>query len=281
MVEKTTEQQTRVAFLGPEGTFSQSAVVKHFGASITGISLATIEEVFSEIEIKAADFGVVPVENSTEGLVSNTLDMFLMSSLCICGEVEVPIRQYLMSQMDTLEEINKVYSHPQSLAQCRAWLAASLPMAEIVPVSSNAAGASQASVEKGAAAIAGDAAANVYGLNILGSDIQDQANNATRFLVIGSDPCEVSGNDKTTILLSASGTKGPGALLNLLKPLAKHNINMTRIQSRPSRKRNWDYVFFVDIDGHRTEKNIMSALKEVEGYSSLFRVLGSYPKANY
>ncbi len=273
------EEPLKVAFLGPEGTFTQSAVLKQFGHSVRGLALSTIDEVFHEVEGSVADFGVVPVENSTEGTVTNTLDMFLSSPLNICGEVELRIRQHLLGQMKNIRQIERICSHPQSLAQCRAWLAQSLPGVEIIPVSSNAAAARRARDETGTAAIAGDAAAEVYELNTLFESIEDHADNTTRFLVIGRKLFPPSGEDKTSLLISAGGTKGPGVLHHLLDPLAKREISMTRIESRPSRRRKWDYVFFVDIEGHAEEDHIEEALREVEAHSSLFRVLGAYPKA--
>ena len=206
------EEPLKVAFLGPEGTFTQSAVLKQFGHSVRALSLPTIEEVFHEVEGGVADFGVVPVENSTEGTVTNTLDMFLSSPLKICGEVELRVRQHLMGRMENIRDIERICSHPQSLAQCRAWLAQSLPGVEIIPVSSNAAAARRARDEAGTAAIAGDAAAEVYELNTLFASIEDHADNTTRFLVIGRKLFPPSGEDKTSLLISASGTKGPGVL---------------------------------------------------------------------
>jgi len=273
------EEPLKVAFLGPEGTFTQSAVLKHFGHSVRALPLQTIEEVFHEVEAGVADFGVVPVENSTEGTVNSTLDMFLTSPLKICGEVELPICQHLMGQMADIGEIKRVCSHPQSLAQCRAWLTQSLPGVERIPVSSNAEAARRARDEDGTAAIAGDAAAEVYELRILFANIEDHADNTTRFLVIGRRLFPPSGEDKTSLLLSASGTEGPGVLHHLLDPLARYGINMTRIESRPSRRRKWDYVFFVDIGGHAEDESVSNALQEVEAQANLFRVLGAYPKA--
>jgi chorismate mutase/prephenate dehydratase len=273
------EEPLKVAFLGPEGTFTQSAVLKHFGHSIRALPLTTIEEVFHEVEAGVADFGVVPVENSTEGTINSTLDMFLTSPLKICGEVELRICQHLMGQMKEVGQIKRVCSHPQSLAQCRAWLAQSLPGIETVSVSSNAEAARRARDEDGTAAIAGDAAAEVYGLGILFANIEDHADNTTRFLVIGRRLFPPSGEDKTSLLLSSSGTEGPGVLHLLLDPLARNGITMTRIESRPSRRRKWDYVFFVDIGGHADDETVSEALREIEAQANLFRVLGAYPKA--
>ena len=273
------KEPPKVAFLGPEGTFTQSAVLKQFGNSVRALSVTTIEEVFHQVEGGLAEFGVVPVENSTEGSVTNTLDMFLTSPLRICGEVELRIRQHLMGRMQESGDIERICSHPQSVAQCRAWLAQSMPDVELIPVSSNAAAARRARDEIGTAAIAGDAAAEVYELNTLFANIEDHADNTTRFLVIGRKLFPPSGADKTSLLLSASGTQGAGVLHHLLDPLAKNGINMTRIESRPSRRRKWDYVFFVDIDGHAEDDKVRLTLREVEQYASLFRVIGAYPKA--
>ncbi len=273
------EEPLKIAYLGPEGTFTQSAVYKQFGHSVRGLPLATIDEVFHEVESGAADFGVVPIENSTGGTVNHTLDNFLMSPLKICGEVELRIRQHLLGSMDSLEQIVRVCTHPQSLAQCRGWLKEYLPEVELIEVSSNAEGARRARDEAGTAAIAGDAAAEVYGLEKLVADIEDRPDNTTRFLVIGRDLFPASGEDKTTLLMSTADTEDAGALQRLLEPLARHRVNMSRIESRPSRRRKWHYVFFVDIDGHVEEEHVAAALAELEQRAQLFRVLGSYPKA--
>ncbi len=273
------EEPLKVGYLGPEGTFTQSAVFKHFGHSVRALPLATIEEVFHEVEAGSADFGVVPIENSTGGMVNHTLDMFLSSPLKICGEAELRIRQHLLGMMDGLEKVVRVATHPQSLAQCRAWLHEYLPNAELEEVSSNAEGARRARDEVGTAAIAGDAAVEVYGLNKLVADIEDRPDNTTRFFVIGRKIFPPSGDDRTSILLSAADTEDAGALYKLLKPLADENVNMTRIESRPSRRRNWHYVFFIDVDGHADEEHVARALKHLEEGAQLFRVMGSYPKS--
>jgi len=271
------QEPLKVAFLGPEGTFTQAAVLKHFGHSVRALSLASIDEVFHEVESGVADFGVVPVENSTEGTVHNTLDMFLVSPLKICGEVELRIRQHLLSNEGGLEDIHRVYSHRQSLAQCRSWLEQKLPDAECIDVASNAEGARIARDKKGAAAIAGEAAAEVYGLEILMANIEDRPDNTTRFLVIGREIFPSSGRDKTSLLLAARHKAG--ALHEILFPLAKHQVSMTRIESRPSKRGKWDYVFFVDVEGHAEEPKVAAALKDLEIAASLFLVLGSYPCA--
>jgi chorismate mutase/prephenate dehydratase len=273
------EEPMKVGYLGPEGTFSQSAVYKYFGHSVRALPLGMIDEVFHEVESGAADFGVVPIENSTEGTVNHTLDMFLSSPLKICGEVEMRISQHLMGAMTSLEHVLRVSAHPQSLAQCRGWLKEYLPQAELHAASSNAEGARRARDEVGTAAIAGDAAAEVYGLNKLVTDIEDRPDNTTRFLVVGRKLLAASGKDKTSLLLSTKDTDDAGALQKLLEPLAQSKINMSRIESRPSRQRKWHYVFFVDIDGHVDDRSVAPALEKLRKRAQLFRVLGSYPKA--
>jgi len=273
------QEPLKVGFLGPEGTFTQTAVLKHFGHSVRALALPSIQEVFHEVEASVADFGVVPIENSTEGTVNHTLDMFLTSPLKICGEIELRINQHLMGRMDSLERIQRICSHQQSLAQCRAWLDEHLPGVERVQVSSNAEGARRARDEVGTAAIAGQTAAEVYGLQVLVSDIEDRPDNTTRFLVVGRKLFKASGKDKTTLLMSASDTDESGTLHKLLEPFARNKLNLTRIESRPSRRRKWDYVFFVDVEGHAEDKKLARALEQLKQRASLFRILGSYPQA--
>jgi chorismate mutase/prephenate dehydratase len=273
------QEPLKVAFLGPEGTFTQAAVIKHFGSSVRALPLSAIDEVFHEVEGGIADFGVVPIENSTEGTVNHTLDMFLTSGLKICGEVELRIHHSLMARLTGTAQIKRICAHPQALAQCRGWLDEQLPDVERVAVSSNAEGARRARDERGTAAIASRTAAEIYGLTLLATDIEDRPDNTTRFLVIGRKLLGRSGVDRTTLLLSASDTDDAGALFRLLEPFAEHRINMTRIESRPSRKRNWDYVFFIDIEGHVSDEPVSRALAALDGRASLFKVLGSYPRA--
>ena len=273
------EEPLKVGYLGPEGTFSQTATLKHFGHSVRALALASVDEVFHEVEAGLADFGVVPVENSTEGSVNHTLDQLLGSPLKICGEVELRIHQFLMGGMDRLDRIKRVCSHPQSLAQCRGWLDEHLPGIPRIPMSSNAEGARRARDEEGTAAIAGETAADVYGLKLLATEIEDRDDNTTRFFVVGRKLFKPSGEDRTTILCSGLHTDESGALFRLLEPLARHKISMTRIESRPSRKKKWDYVFFLDIDGHCEDKNVAKALAALKKRASLFRILGSYPRA--
>ncbi|MCW5569922.1 MAG: prephenate dehydratase [Steroidobacteraceae bacterium] len=273
------QEPLKVAYLGPEGTFTQAAVLKHFGHSVRALALASIDEVFHEVEAANADFGVVPIENSSEGTVNYTLDRFLSSPLHICGEVELRIHHFLMGRMDSLKRVKRICSHPQSLAQCRDWLKEHLPDVELVPVASNAEGARRARDEKDTAAIAGDTAAEVYGLTVLVAEIEDRPDNTTRFLVVGRKLFAPSGVDRTSIIVSGGHTDAPGALYRLLEPLAKHRINVTRIESRPSGRRKWDYVFFLDIEGHAAEPRIAKALASLKKRASLFRVLGAYPRA--
>ena len=274
------QEPLKIGFLGPEGTFTQTAVFKHFGHSVRALPFHTIDEVFQEVECGAADFGVVPIENSTEGSVNNTLDMFLTSPLKIAGEIELRIEQHLMARDKGLDKIERICAHEQSLAQCRGWIRENLPHVELVGMSSNAAGARRARDEDGTAAIGPEVAADVYELAILVNNIEDRPDNATRFLVIGRNLLAASGEDKTTLLISTSDTAGgAGVLHHLLQPLATHGVSMTRIESRPSRRKNWDYVFFLDIEGHAEQAPVSDALAELERDASLFKVLGAYPKA--
>jgi len=271
------QEPLKVAYLGPEGTFTQQAVHRHFGHSVHAISLPSIEGVFEQVQAGDADFGVVPVENSTQGIVSHTLDMFLLSDLKICGEIELRVHQNLLTLAKSLPQIERVYSHEQSLSQCKAWLRAHLPGVELIAVGSNSEAARRVRNAPEAAAIAGRVAAEVYGLPVLFADIEDHPDNTTRFLVIGRELFAPSGHDKTTLLLS--GHEGPGLLYRLLEPFQAHGVNMTRIESRPSRLGKWAYVFFVDVEGHADDAPVAAALKDLKTVSKLSRVLGSYPRA--
>lgn len=273
------QEPLKVAFLGPEGTFSEAAVYKQFGSSVRALPLPGIDEVFREVERGDADFGVVPVENSSEGTVNHTLDLFVNSPLKICGEVELRIHHNLMGKMKRIDAVKRVCAHPQSLAQCRGWLDEHLAEAERIAVSSNAEGARRARDERGTAAIAGRSAAEIYGLDLLATQIEDRPDNTTRFLVVGPKLFNASGADKTTLLLSATDTAGAGTLFRLLEPLAEHRVNMTRIESRPSRRKKWDYVFFIDVEGHMSEPAVAAALDALASRASLFKILGSYPRA--
>ncbi len=271
------EQRLRIAFLGPEGTFTQAAALKQFGHSVRTVPMTSISDIFREVEAGSCHYGVVPVENSTEGVISHTLDLLLNSPLRISGEVTLRIHHHLLSRESQLKRILRVFSHQQSLAQCRGWLDRNLPGAEREPVGSNAEAAQRAASTPGAAAVAGEAAAEIYGLDILEHNIEDEPNNTTRFLVIGRRDAAPSGRDKTSLLLACRNVSG--ALHRLLTPLARHSLSMTRIESRPSRLGLWDYVFFVDIQGHREDPEVCSALVDLEKEAKLFRILGSYPEA--
>ena len=271
------QEPLKIAYLGPEGTFTQQAVNRHFGHSVLAISMPSIESVFRQVQSREADFGIVPVENSSQGAVSHTLDMFLDSELKICGEVELRIHQNLLTHATSLNQVERVYSHQQSLSQCQAWLRGHLPNCERIPVSSNAEAARRVRNDPEAAAIASRAAAKVYGLPILFADVEDQPDNTTRFLVLGRDLLPASGRDKTTLMLA--NRTGPGALFALLEPLARLDINMSRIESRPSRFGKWDYVFFIDIEGHVGSHPIKEVLPELEKMAHMVKVLGSYPMA--
>jgi len=271
------ELPLKVGYLGPEGTFTQAATFKHFGHAVTSLPLAAISDVFQEVETESCHYGVVPVENSSEGVVSHTLDMFLNSTLKICGEVTLRIHHNLLGTQSDLSQLKTVYSHQQSLAQCRGWLDRHLPTVERIAVGSNAEAARLAKDSDHAAAIASAMAAELYQLQVLAPNIEDEPDNTTRFLVIGRQTVPPSGDDKTSLLLSTRNEAG--GLHNLLAPLAEYGVSMTRIESRPSRRGNWDYVFFVDINGHRDDPKVAEALKALQIKAGMFKELGSYPKA--
>ena len=271
------ELPMRIAFLGPAGTFTQAAALKHFGHSVETVPMHSIPDIFREVESENAHYGVVPVENSTEGVINHTLDMFISSSLSICGEVMMRIHHHLLSLEEDLGKIERVYSHQQSLAQCRLWLDRNLPHAEQITVGSNAEAARLASKESGSAAIAGEMAAELYQLKGLARNIEDEPDNTTRFLVVGRQKASPSGEDKTTLMCATRNVAG--GLSALLTPLAEHGISMSRIESRPSRQGNWDYLFFIDINGHRDDPAVQKALSALEAESRLLKVLGSYPNA--
>jgi chorismate mutase/prephenate dehydratase len=271
------EKPMDIAFLGPEGTFTQQAVFKHFGHAVKAIPATTINEIFSAVENEYCQFGVVPVENSTEGVISHTLDRFSSSTLKICGEVEIRVHQNLMGHITSLDEITEVFSHQQSLAQCRQWLDNHLPGTKLTAVNSNAEAARLASSNKQTAAIAGVVAADVYNLNIFEKNIEDEPNNTTRFIIIGQQSPTPTGNDKTSLVVSTGNQ--PGALHKILEPFAKLGIGMVNIESRPSRQGLWDYLFFIDIEGHSEDKIVAQALDIVRDSVKMFRLLGSYPKA--
>ena len=271
------QEPLKIGYLGPEGTFSEQACIKHFGNGVRRLPLSGVEEVFQEVEAGHADFGVVPIENSGEGTVHSTLDLFLTSKLKICGEIELRVHQYLMSKSGSLREVERVYSHPQSLAQCRGWLRENLAKAERTPVSSNAEAARRARNADDAGAIAGETAAHVYGLKIVAGPIEDRPDNTTRFLVIGRDLFAPSGRDKTSMLVAVKDR--PGALYELLTPLAASGLSLTKIESRPSRQGKWQYVFFIDVEGHVEDARLSAVLRKLGAFTQNVKVLGSYPQA--
>jgi chorismate mutase/prephenate dehydratase len=273
------ERPITVAYLGPRGTFSESASFKHFGHAAVGQPAPSIDEVFRSVESGAADFGVVPVENSTEGAVGRSLDLMPRTPMKVCGEVIVRIHHNLMAKVApaSLGEIRRVFSHGQSLGQCHEWLNANLPHAERVAVASNAEAARRAAEEANSAAVAGEAAAQHYGLAILAPNIEDEPNNTTRFLVLGDYSPAPSGRDKTSLVLSARNRAG--AVYEMLTPFATRGVSMTKFESRPSREALWEYLFFVDIEGHRDDPKVAEALADVGSIAGYIKVLGSYPAA--
>ncbi len=274
------EQPLKIAYFGPAGTFTESAAKKHFGSAPTFTPYLTIDDVFRAVEAGQADYGVVPIENSTEGSVGRTLDQMLTSPLMVCGEVNLRIHQNLMSRAETPDGLNKLYSHAQSLAQCHEWLNRNQPNLARVPVASNAEAARMAAADPTACAIAGEAAARLYELNILAANIEDDPNNTTRFVVLSNHDAGPSGADKTSFVCSAQNK--PGAVHDLLTPLKNHGVSMSRFESRPARgfgNSRWEYVFFVDIDGHRNESKVATALDDLRGCVGFLKELGSYPKA--
>ena len=274
------ERPITVAYLGPRGTFSECAAVKQFGEGAETVPQTSIDEVYRSVESGAADFGVVPVENSTEGAVGRSLDLMPQTPLKTCGEVLLRIHHHLMARESlALNVIQRVFSHGQSLAQCHEWLNANLPHSERVAVSSNAEAARKAAIEPFSAAVAGELAAEHYGLTILASNIEDEPNNTTRFLVLGNyEPRpSISGKDRTSLVLSAANRAG--AVYEMLTPFAKRGVSMSKFESRPSKVALWEYLFFVDIDGHQEDANVVEALAELRKIAGYVKVLGSYPAA--
>ena len=272
------EARMRVAVLGPEGTFSEMAALQQFGSSVDIVPKARLDQVFNVVETNSVNYAVVPVENSSEGIVSITADLLVSTSLYIAGEIYLPIHQALLGVNEDYSKINKIYSHAQSLSQCRIWLLEHLPGVDVEAVSSNAEAARRASEEVDCAAIAGENAAMKYGLNVLANHIEDHKNNTTRFLVLSREEVAPSGRDKTSLLMSCRNE--PGSLFRLLQPMHDHGISMLKIESRPSKIKRWEYLFFIDIEGHRQDEKIKRALAEVEAAAGYFRVLGAYPCAD-
>ena len=279
------EQALKVAYLGPAGTYSESAARKHFGSAPTLAPCPGIDDVFRSVAAGSAEYGVVPVENSTEGAVGRTLDLLLSSPLKICGEINLPVHHNLLSKRATLDNLKCVYSHPQSLGQCQDWLNRHLPGLQRIPVSSNAEAARLAAEDEAACAIAGENAAANYALHILHTNIEDDPANTTRFLVIATHDAGLSGNDKTSLACSAQNK--PGAVHKLLSPLAKHGVSMSRFESRPARGLGgvggvpWEYVFFMDVLGHREDTAVKQALDELRASAGFVKELGSYPLATH
>jgi chorismate mutase/prephenate dehydratase len=274
------EQDLRAAYLGPQGTFSEQAVQKHFGHAVEAIPLASIDEVFRRAEAGDAEFAVVPVENSTEGAVGRTLDLLVATPLRICGEIELRVQQNFMVREGDFKSVQRVYSHAQSLAQCHGWLNQNLPNAERVQVVSNADAARRAAEEPGTAAIAGQMASERFGLTILARSVEDDPNNTTRFLVLGKIETAATGRDRTSLVMSAENK--PGAVHALLSPLAANSVSMSRIESRPSRAAKtglWEYLFFIDVEGHLKDERVASALADLARKAPFLKVLGSYPAA--
>lgn len=274
------EQPLHIAYFGPAGTFTETAATKHFGSAPNFSPFGTIDEVFRAVESGNADYGVVPVENSTEGAVSRSLDLLLTSPLKICGEVMLRIQQHLLSKAESLQGVKRLFSHAQSLAQCHEWLNRNLANLPRVPVASNAEAARLAAENAESCAIAGESAGTLYGLNQLASNIEDDSNNTTRFLVLARHDAGPSGSDKTSMVCSAQNK--PGAVHDLLTPLANHGVSMSKFESRPARGfggSRWEYVFYIDVEGHRQDAKVTAALDDLRGRAGFFKILGSYPNA--
>ncbi|MEQ1526048.1 MAG: prephenate dehydratase [Gallionella sp.] len=273
------EAQMSVAFLGPMGTYSEAAVIKRFGSAAMRVASTSIDEVFRATEGGAVNFGIVPVENSTEGAIGRTLDLLTGSQLRICGEVLLPIHHCFLVQPGPMFDgrIQQIVAHPQALAQCQGWLNANFPNAARIPVASNAEGAHLAAQDASKAAVAGDQAAGLFGLDIWAHNIEDDPRNTTRFLVIGNQDVAPSGRDKTSIVMAAPNR--PGAVHDLLTPLAKHGVSMTKLESRPARSGLWEYLFYLDIEGHQLDAPVAAALAELKQQAAAFKILGAYPVA--
>lgn len=275
---RSLERRLRVAYLGPQGTFSHQAVLQQFGAQVDLVECATIDEVFKAVEHKRADHGVVPVENTTQGAVTPTFDRFLDSDVALCGEVRVKIRHNLLSKTGKRSAVRKIASHAQPLAQCRLWLEANMPGIAKVETPSTAAAAKLAAKEASTAAIGGEIAAEIYGLKVIERAIEDRSDNTTRFLILGAQEPVASGRDLTSVVFTASRDEA-GALYRLLDPFAQNGVNLTSIQSRPMPGRPWEYVFFFDLEGHRTDAKVAKALHEAAKRARSCKVLGSFPAA--
>lgn len=270
------EKPLKVSFLGPRATFTHLACLQYFGRSTQFIPERNIRSVFEGVERERVDYGVIPIENSTEGVIAHTLDLFMQSDVRICREVMIEISLDLLSRSDRLSDIRRVYSHPHALAQCRSWLESHLEDAEIIDMPSTAKAAEIASSEPHSGAVASSYAAKLYDLNVLEKRIQDVPYNYTRFLVIGKKDESPTGHDKTSLMFSLKDNVG--ALYNALKPFADHGVNLTKIESRPHKGKAWDYIFFVDLEGHRTDEKLAAALEAFQEVCSELKLLGSYPR---
>ncbi|RKP59245.1 prephenate dehydratase [Pararobbsia silviterrae] len=275
---RSLERELTIAFLGPVGTYSELAMQTYFGQSVKGLPCASIDEVFRAVEAGSADYGVVPVENSTEGAVSRTLDLMLDTTLAISGEIAVPIHHNLLTRTGTLDGVTRVCAHAQAIAQCQEWLSKHAPQLNRQAVSSNAEAARLAADDPTMAAIAGDRAAAHYGLQPVASLIQDDPHNRTRFVVVGGESPAATGRDQTSMILSVKNE--PGAVFRMLEPFARHGVSMTRFESRPARRGAWEYWFYVDIDGHSADENVATALDELDHSAAFVKILGSYPRSN-
>jgi chorismate mutase/prephenate dehydratase len=271
------EKPLKIAYLGPKATFTHQAALEFFGFSAQYVPCTTIRDVFVEVESQRCDYGVVPVENTIEGVVNYTLDMFLESDLKISGEVVIPISLHLLSASESLQDVRKVYSHKVAIGQCRLWLEKNLPRAQIIETESTAKACEIALEEEGSGAIASEVASYTYHLNILARNIQESADNYTRFLVISRRDMGPTGKDKTSLIFAVRDE--PGALYKALEAFYREGVNLTKIESRPSRRRAWDYVFFIDLEGHKEDPRVKRALRELEGRTLMVKILGSYPRA--
>jgi chorismate mutase / prephenate dehydratase len=272
------EAPQKVAYLGPRATFTHMACMQKFGSSVQYVPVQSIKEVFSEVERGRANFGVVPIENTTEGVVNHTLDMFIDSNLRIYGEVLQEVSHHLLSKSGLMEDVKKIQSHPHALAQCRNWLETNLPHVPTVEVASTARAAEMCVDDQASAAIASELAGQLYGLKVIKARIEDNLNNFTRFLVLSQKPSEQTGKDKTSLMLSVKDKVG--ALYDLLRPFASYGISMTKIESRPSQRKAWEYIFFVDVEGHINDDRVNKAVEEVKARCLFMKILGSYPAHN-
>jgi chorismate mutase/prephenate dehydratase len=271
------ERPLAVAYLGPAGTFSELATIRQFGGAVRLEPCVSIDDVFQAAETGRSDYAVAPVENSTEGAVSRTLDLLLSTSLRIVAEISVPVQHHLLTLGGTLDGVTRVFAHPQALAQCLTWLNQNVPALERIQVASNAEAARQAALDATGAAVAGENAALLYGLQLVARQIQDDPQNRTRFLVLGLQDCTATGQDKTSLILSVHNRAG--AVHEMLAPLARHGVSMTRFESRPARTGAWEYYFYIDVEGHVTDPAVAAALAELKQACAFFRCLGSYPRA--